>query len=85
MRTIFNSGLVLVLFLVLSSCEAPPPGTVVFDGKNNPDDVVMEYHGFTKDDLDGHKVLKVETKSLRNPDDTTSGVTNRLGTYADFE
>lgn len=72
MKKQLRISLIAALPLILSQCTAPPPGTVVFDGEGNPDDVVMEYHGISEDDLAGHKVIKIETQSIRNPQDTTA-------------
>lgn len=71
--------------LAFTQCTAPPPGTVVFDGDNDADAVVMDYHGIEEDDLEGYKIIKIETQSVRNPQDTTSLYIPDLGGYANFQ
>jgi hypothetical protein len=69
-------GFVYAAFLgltafVFSSCEAPPPGRVVFDESNNADEVIREYLEINEDALEGYKVIPVTTTSIRNPQDST--------------
>lgn len=75
----------LVVSFLLVQCETPPPGTVVFDGENNADEVVMEYHGISKDDLEGYKIIPIETQSIRNPQDSTAVYVPRIHEAANFQ
>jgi|GEM_PF-2655678 len=60
-----------VVALIGTSCEAPPPGTVVFNEDTNADEVVREYLNVDEDELEGYDVIKITTTAVRNPQDST--------------
>jgi hypothetical protein len=73
------------LLLLLSQCTVPPPGSVVFDGENDPEKVVNEYHGVKEENLEGYEVIEIETQSIGNPADTAVGYIPARHQPADFD
>lgn len=71
MTVIARISTVAVLLLGFTQCTVPPPGTAVFNGKDNPQEVVNAYHGIQEENQEGYKIIKIQTESIGNPADTS--------------
>lgn len=82
LRTAVLSVFALLLF---TQCEAPPPGSVVFDGDNDADAVVREYLHINEEEFAGHKIIPIPTQHLRNSGDTSEVYVPSYGQEAKFD
>lgn len=85
MKGLVYAALLGLTSFVFTSCEAPPPGRVVFDESNNADEVVREYLEIDEESLEGYKVIPVTTTSIRNPQDSTKVYVPNHEKAANFE
>ena len=85
MSTFRIAALSVFAILLFAQCETPPPGSVVFDGDNDPDEVVREYLDINEEEFAGHTMIPIPTQHLRQPGDTAEMYVPRVGQAAKFD
>lgn len=84
MKSITRIAFVIAGIATMAACQSPPPGTVVFEDKSKAEEIVLKSHGISKDDFEGHSIIKIQTSSIGNPGDTASPYVPVYQRPADF-